>query len=50
MLITHLNDGMGDPWAGQVMLKVVAFLSSTELVLSFEGNLGPADPIGSMKQ
>ena len=45
---TDLNDGMGDPWAGQARLRREDLALMVSRLLS-GGNFGAAPPIGSGK-
>lgn len=46
---TDLNDGTGDPWAGQRRARLESNFFLNEEDSRMEGNLGFADPIGSTR-
>ena len=46
-MLSHLNAGTGNPWAGQSNVKLSFTLASNPRLLSTVGNLGPELPTGS---
>ena len=47
-MVTYLNDGNGDPCAGQLKAKLFEANSSKAMDLCFDENLGLALPTGSI--
>jgi hypothetical protein len=48
--ITHLNEGIGCPWAGHCKARAIPSCHSKRASLSFEANLGALPDMGSGKE
>ena len=46
-IVSYLNDGMGDPCAGQMRARLLEATSSKDSEFIFDANFGAADPTGS---